>query len=74
MPGQPRLDAPGTLHHMMGHGIDRAKIFRKQEKEDFQGTAVVLSAGGEEDGLSRSGSGPLPFSFSKLATVSSLFE
>ena len=74
MPRQPGLDAPGTLYHVMGRGIDRAKIFRKQEEEDFQGTAVVLSAGGEADGLSRSGSSPFPFLFSKLATVSSLFE
>ena len=56
MPRQPRLDAPEALHHVMGRGIDRAKIFTKQEEEDFQGTAIVLSAGGEEDGLSRSGS------------------
>jgi hypothetical protein len=61
MPRQPRLDAPGALHHVMGRGIDRAKIFRKQEEEGFQGTTVVLSAGGEEDGLSRSGSGPFPW-------------
>jgi len=42
----------------MGRVIDRAKIFREHEEGDFQGTAIVLSAGGEEDGLSRSGSGP----------------
>ena len=50
MPRQPRLDAPGTLHHVMSRGIDRAKIFRKEEEEDFQGTAVVLSAGAEIEG------------------------
>lgn len=61
MPRQPRLDAPGTLHHVMGRTIDRGKIFGKQEGEGFQGTAVVPSAGGEEDGLSRSGSGPFPW-------------
>jgi hypothetical protein len=27
MPGQPRLDAPGTLHHVMGRGIEAGKIF-----------------------------------------------
>ncbi len=27
MPRQPRLDAPGTLHHVMGRGIDGIKIF-----------------------------------------------
>ncbi len=29
MPRQPRLDAPGTLHHVIGRGIERTKIFRK---------------------------------------------
>jgi len=28
MPRQPRLDAPGTLHHVMGRGIETSKIFR----------------------------------------------
>ena len=28
MPRQPRLDAPGTLHHVMGRGIEASKIFR----------------------------------------------
>jgi hypothetical protein len=28
MPRQPRLDAPGTLHHVMGRGIEAGKIFR----------------------------------------------
>jgi len=34
MPRQPRLDAPGTLHHVMGRGIewergsDQTKIIR----------------------------------------------
>jgi len=31
MPRQPRLDTPGTLHHIIGRGIERAKIFRKEE-------------------------------------------
>ena len=26
MPRQPRLDAPGTLHHVMGLGIETSKI------------------------------------------------
>ncbi len=59
-PRQPKLDAPGMLHLVMGRGIYRAEIFREQE-EDFQGTAVVLTAGDEEDGLFRSGSGPFPW-------------
>ncbi|MBN1227368.1 MAG: transposase [Deltaproteobacteria bacterium] len=36
MPRQPRLDAPGTLHHAMGRGIEKIKIFRnKNDQEDF---------------------------------------
>jgi len=31
MPRQPRLDAPGTLHHVMGRGIETSKIFRTKE-------------------------------------------
>ena len=36
MPRQSRLDAPGTLHHVMGRGIETSKIFRtKKDREDF---------------------------------------
>jgi len=36
MPRQARLDAPGTLHHVIGRGIERTKIFRKEEdRVDF---------------------------------------
>jgi putative transposase len=36
MPRQARLDAPGTLHHVMIRGIERKSIFRDQEdREDF---------------------------------------
>jgi putative transposase len=36
MPRQPRLDAPGALHHVMGRGIDGVTIFRnKKDREDF---------------------------------------
>jgi len=36
MPRQPRLDAPGTLHHVMGRGIEKTKIFREDaDREDF---------------------------------------
>ena len=31
MPRQPRLDTPGALHHILGRGIERTKIFRKEE-------------------------------------------
>ena len=38
MPGQPRLDTPGALHHVMGRGIDGLKIFGgKKDCEDFLG-------------------------------------
>jgi len=36
MPRQSRLDAPGTLHHVIGRGIERRKIFLKEDDyEDF---------------------------------------
>jgi putative transposase len=36
MPRQPRLDAPGTLHHVIGRGIEGSKIFRTRgDREDF---------------------------------------
>ena len=36
MARQARLDAPGTLHHVMGRGIEGIKIFRnKTDREDF---------------------------------------
>ena len=36
MPRQARLDAPGTLHHVMGRGIEAIRIFKsKKDREDF---------------------------------------
>lgn len=36
MPRQPRLDAPGALHHVMGRGIERTNIFRiDRDRDDF---------------------------------------
>ena len=36
MPRQPRLDAPGALHHVMGRGIEKAKIFQSDiDRRDF---------------------------------------
>lgn len=36
MPRQARLDAPGTLHHIMGRGIEGVKIFRNtRDRKDF---------------------------------------
>ena len=47
MPRQARLDAPGTLHHVMGRGIEGAKIFRnKPDREDFVRRVADLCRGG----------------------------
>ena len=36
MPRQARLDAPGTLHHVMVRGIERSPIFKdNQDRQDF---------------------------------------
>lgn len=36
MPRQPRLDAPGTLHHVMGRGIERTRSFHTDtDRADF---------------------------------------
>ncbi len=36
MPRQPRLDALGTMHHIMGRGIEQTKVFRNEtDREDF---------------------------------------
>lgn len=43
MPRQPRLDAPGTLHHVMGRGIERTKIFRTDaDRTDFVNRLATL--------------------------------
>jgi len=43
MPRQPRLDAPGTLHHVIGRGIDRTKIFRVEaDQDDFLSRLATL--------------------------------
>ncbi len=43
MPRQPRLDAPGTLHHVIGRGIEKGKIFRDRgDREDFLGRLAKL--------------------------------
>ena len=36
MPRQPRLDAPGALHHVMGRGIDGVKILRDHAEINSQ--------------------------------------
>ena len=36
MPRHARLDAPGTLHHVMGRGLDRTRVFEGEaDREDF---------------------------------------
>jgi len=36
MPRQPRLDAPGALHYVIGRGINGVKIFNnRKDREDF---------------------------------------
>ncbi len=48
MPRQPRLDAPGALHHIMGRGIERTRIFRTdRDREDFLKRLADLSMAGE---------------------------
>ncbi len=47
MPRQPRLDAPGALHHIMGRGIERTKIFRTdRDREDFPNRLADLCMDG----------------------------
>ena len=37
MPRLARLDAPGVLHHVMGRGIERKKIFYSDiDRNDFR--------------------------------------
>ena len=47
MPRGPRLDAPGTLHHVMVRGIERRPIFRDdQDRADFvRRVAGLVEAG-----------------------------
>jgi putative transposase len=47
MPRQARLDASGVLHHVMGRGIERRKIFRDEhDREDFLRRLAGLSEKG----------------------------
>ena len=47
MPRGPRLDAPGTLHHVMVRGIERAVIFRDDaDRGDFLARLAALAEGG----------------------------
>ena len=47
MPRLARLDAPGVLHHVMGRGIERRKIFlNKKDREDFIDRLAELAING----------------------------
>ena len=81
MPRQPRLDAPGALHHVMGRAIERTQIFESDvDREDFLSR---LACACREGALSvyawallpnhfhllvRTGERPLPQSMKKLLT------
>ncbi len=44
---QPRLDAPGTLHHVMGRGIERTKLFQgDDDRRDFVARVAALARDG----------------------------
>jgi putative transposase len=81
MPRQPRLDAPGVLHHVMVRGIERTRVFRDDaDRADFVARLAAITA---EGGLTvyawallpnhahllvRSGSRPLARSMRRLLT------
>ena len=47
MPRLARLDAPGVLHHVMGRGIERKKIFlNKKDQKDFIDRLAELAVNG----------------------------
>ncbi len=47
MPRQPRLDAPGAVHHVMGRGIERSKVFQAEgDREDFVTRLAALCRDG----------------------------
>jgi putative transposase len=47
MPRGPRLDAPGTLHHVMVRGLDRQVIFHDDtDRDDFVQRIAHLAEGG----------------------------
>jgi REP-associated tyrosine transposase len=47
MPRLARLDAPGVLHHVVGRGIERRKIFLSdKDRNDFLDPLSVLAEDG----------------------------
>lgn len=50
MPRLARLDAPGVLHHVMGRGIERGKIFlNNKDRNDFITRLATLAEQGAMD-------------------------
>jgi len=50
MPRLARLDAPGILHHVMGRGIERRRIFLNDvDREDFISRLAMLCRSGSMD-------------------------
>jgi putative transposase len=46
MPRKARLDAPGTLHHIIGRGIERVEIFRSNfDRDNFLSRVAELCRG-----------------------------
>jgi len=81
MPRQPRLDAPGTLHHVMVRGLERRVIFRDdRDRADFVARLAALAVQGalsvyawvllpnHAHLLVRTGTRPLPRSLRSLLT------
>ncbi len=81
MPRQPRLDAPGVLHHVMVRGIERTFLFREDtDRADFVARLAALAEKGalivyawallsnHVHLLVRSGSRPLSRSLRSLLT------
>jgi putative transposase len=81
MPRQPRLDAPGTLHHVMVRGLERRAIFRDDaDRTAFMARLATLAESGaltvyawallpnHAHLLVRTGTRPLPRSMRSLLT------
>jgi len=81
MPRQPRLDAPGVLHHVIARGIERTTIFRTDmDRRDFLARVTALCEAGawmvyawallptHFHLLARTAGGSLPGSMRKLLT------
>ena len=61
MPGKARLDAPGTLHHVMARGIERRKVF--QAEADYADFLRGLEAAVASTGVVVFAWAPLPNPF-----------